>query len=66
MAARKAFSRLNCAGCGAILSDRTMWVDDCGFICRQCAMLSRTRRMKGEDVGSGPRERSAGNGGRGR
>ena len=66
MAARKATGRLSCTACGAIISDRTMWVDDCGFLCRHCAILSRTRRMKGEDAGSGPRERGAGSGGRGR
>lgn len=64
MAARKAFSRLSCAGCGANISEPTMWVDDCGLLCRQCAMLSRTRRMKGEGAGLGPRDRAPGTRGR--
>lgn len=64
MAARKVTGRLNCTGCGVIISDRTLWVDDCGLLCRQCAMLSRYRRMKGEGAGLGRRTREAGMGGR--
>ena len=50
MAARKAYSAFNCAECGDTISDRTMWVDDGGFLCRHCAMLTRYRRMRGEGV----------------
>jgi hypothetical protein len=44
----KGYGRLECSGCGESLSDRTLWVDDCGLLCRHCAMLTRYRRMKGE------------------
>ena len=53
MAARKAYSAFSCAECGDTISDRTMWVDDGGFLCRQCAMLARYRRMRGEGVRTG-------------
>ena len=64
MAARKAYSEFNCAECGDTISDRTMWVDDGGFLCRHCAMLTRYRRMRGEGVRIG--RRSWGLGYRGR
>jgi len=59
MAPRKGYSRLNCAECGEIISDRTLWVDDGGLLCRHCAMLTRYRRMKGAIAGLGRRTRSA-------
>jgi len=60
MAPRKSYSRLSCAECGQIISDRTLWVDDGGLLCRHCAMLTRYRRMKGQDTGLGRRVRGAG------
>jgi late competence protein required for DNA uptake (superfamily II DNA/RNA helicase) len=59
MAPRKSYSRLSCAECGQIISDRTLWVDDGGLLCRHCAMLTRYRRMKGEIAGLGRRARAA-------
>ncbi len=64
MAARKAYSRFSCADCGDTISDRMIWVDDGGFLCRHCALLTRYRRMKGEGTRSG--WRSWGTGLRGR
>jgi len=64
MAARRVYDSYNCAECGDTISDRTMWVDDGGFLCRHCAMLTRYRRMRGE-VGRIGR-RSSGLGHRGR
>jgi hypothetical protein len=60
MAPRKSYSRLSCAECGEIISDRTLWVDDDGLLCRHCAMITRYRRMKGEDAELGRRARNAG------
>jgi|GEM_PF-5585489 len=64
MAARKAYSALSCAECGDAISDRTMWVDDGGFLCRHCAMLARYRRMRGEGGRIGRRSRGLGYRGR--
>jgi hypothetical protein len=55
MAARKAYSVVSCAECRDTISDRTMWVDDAGFLCRHCALLSRYRRMRGEEARIGRR-----------
>lgn len=66
METARLYRRLECSGCGESLSDRTLWVDDCGLLCRHCAMLSRYRRMKGEGhswagrKGSGVGHRSPG------
>ena len=59
MAPRKGYSPLSCAECGEIISDRTLWVDDGGLLCRHCAMLTRYRRMKGQGTGLGRRARGA-------
>ena len=64
MAARKASSRFSCADCGDTISDRMMWVDDGGFLCRHCAMLSRYRRMRGEGDRGGRRPSGLGYRGR--
>jgi len=48
MAARKAHGPLSCVECGENISDRTLWVDDGGFLCRHCAVLTRYRRMRRE------------------
>jgi hypothetical protein len=64
MAPRKGYSRLSCTECGDIISDRTLWVDDGGLLCRHCAMVTRYRRMRGEGTGLGSRVRGAGVGGR--
>ena len=55
MVTRKAYSRLVCAVCGDAISDRKMWVDDGGFLCRHCAIMTRFRRMRGEGAGAGRR-----------
>ena len=55
MAARKAISRFSCAQCGDTISDRMLWVDNGGFLCRHCAMLTRYRRMRGEGPKTGRR-----------
>ena len=41
MSPGKSRSRLSCAECGEIISDRTLWVADGGLLCRHCAMLTR-------------------------
>lgn len=60
MAARKAYSTFICAECGDTMSERTMWVDDGGFLCRHCAILSRYGRMRGEGARMGQRPRGLG------
>ena len=47
MGSRKSYMRLSCSQCGDTISNRTLWVDDGGLLCRHCAMLTRYRRMKG-------------------
>ena len=57
MAARKVDTRFSCTVCGDTISEssRKMWVDDGGFLCRNCALLVRYRRMKGDRGRSGRR-----------
>ncbi len=55
MPARKAYSRFCCADGGDTISDRMMWVDDGGFLCRNCAILTRYRRMRGGGASAGRR-----------
>ena len=65
MAARKSYSRLVCSECGDTISDRTLWVDDGGLLCRHCAMLTRFRRMKGQGTWAGRRGGEVGHRSRG-
>lgn len=60
MVARKAYSRISCSTCGETLSEHKLWVDDGGFLCRSCAILSRYRRMRGEHLRPGRKPFSVG------
>lgn len=55
MDSKRRYSRLSCSACGDAITNRTLWVDDGGLLCRHCAMLTRYRRMKGQGSWAGRR-----------
>lgn len=38
---------LSCVECGAKVSKHSLWVDDSGYLCHDCAVIKRFERMRG-------------------
>ncbi len=41
---------LVCVECGAEVSKHSLWVDDSGYLCRDCAVMKRFERMKANKI----------------
>ena len=49
--ARKTVGRtLVCAECGAEVSKHSLWVDNSGFLCPDCAVMKRVERMRTSNI----------------